>query len=54
MAKSSNAVRNSSIRNVNFSGVTASDADHDAVKIQTTLLTHCQVTSSLRQSEGSA
>jgi len=43
-------VRNSGIRNINFSGVPASDA----VKIQTTLLTHCQVTSSLRHSEGSA
>jgi hypothetical protein len=47
-------VRSSGIYNINFSDVPASDADHDAVKIQTTLLTHCQVTSSLRHSEGSA
>lgn len=43
-----------SIRNINFSGVTASDSDHDAVKIQTTLLTHCQVTLSLIHSKVSA
>jgi hypothetical protein len=47
-------MRNSGICNINFSGVTARDADHDAKKIQTTLLTHCQVTLSLRHSEGSA
>lgn len=47
-------MRNGGLRNINFSGVTASGADHDAMKIQTTLLTHCQVTLSLRHSEGNA
>lgn len=47
-------MRNSGIHNINFSGVTASDADHDAMKIQTTLLTHCQIPLFLRHSEGSA
>jgi hypothetical protein len=39
-----NAVRNSGIHNINFSGVTASDADHDTMENQTILLTHFQVT----------
>ena len=47
-------MRNGGIHNINFSGVTASDSDHDAMKIQTTLLTHCQLTLSLIHSEGSA
>jgi len=47
-------VRNSGIHNINCSDVIASDSDHDAMKIQTTLLTHCQVTLSLIHSEGSA
>lgn len=47
-------MRNGGIHNINCSGVTASDADRDAMKIQTALLTHCQVTLSLGHSEGSA
>jgi hypothetical protein len=45
---------NNGLRNVVVSGVTGSDADHGAMKIQATLLTHCQVTSFLRHFEGSA